>query len=1042
MIAASYKHRIARSAQTRNNRGSFIERVAMTREQITNKLTQALPTVVCAIAVALSLWIIAITEAKAQSEGDQIEQSFKKLSAEEEAKLRAIIAVPTRKDALTIELQMQIEDKMRAAEKLGDPNFRLNVFREAIEILPNPKYRNNLGGELLSRGEITEGNKWRQEAFNVATNDYDRAFYLANIAYDMYRQNKDAEAWTNIEKSELLLKNLRPQQSWQQLTWTRTHSNLDQVKSYLHGRKGKDSAAIEAINSSVSYARQATKLVTNSSRELDKFYAYDDLAGRLNRKLHTLMEAKKLGLAESALQDYLRLFQEVELPASAQAFAFSNAARLRYNQREFVQEEKLERQALARLQGINYAATDPRILDRHQWIAIALFGQKRYKESVEVFDALDQLAGNDPKLKARVRFSSARSRSYLFNNMPREALPLLASNAEGRAKFYGLYPSGAQHFFTAQASGLQGVALWRIGTADAKAQAYPILQASVRDYMAPENVDFLENIGIRKEVRELIFSTYLEAASQVNAADALAALGVADWLRGGLVQEALGDAAVRAATSNDTLSGLVRQDQDARNEIKGVRNFLGGETGDAVSPLPGVAAQMRERINLLERSRSELQAQIKAKFPDYEKLVRPLPPSTAEIQTRLANNEALVVLQPTDDAVYVWALTKDGAGSFYRANVSNAQLVRLVRRLRANLDVAGIDPSRRPAFDHAAAQDLYAKLLAPVQQRLAGKTSLIVAAGGVLGQIPFGVLETGNFSPSTGSGRTVSDAPWLIKQAAITHVPSVAAWLSMRALPHQTAPQPMLAWGDPLFNLALASNTASKGEVRKVDLTRASTAVDLEKEDPHSALKYANIPALPETRDELMAIAKTLGADAAKDLILGSKATRESVLAENKNGELAKRRVVAFATHGLMAGDLPNLTQPALAMAGTKDDATNVLAPLLTLEDVLTLKLNADWVVLSACNTAAADGKAEEALSGLARGFFYAGSRSLLVTHWAVDSESAVQLTTETFKNYQSKPTEAKAESLRQAMLTVMANPATAHPTYWAPYALVGDGAR
>jgi CHAT domain-containing protein len=166
------------------------------------------------------------------------------------------------------------------------------------------------------------------------------------------------------------------------------------------------------------------------------------------------------------------------------------------------------------------------------------------------------------------------------------------------------------------------------------------------------------------------------------------------------------------------------------------------------------------------------------------------------------------------------------------------------------------------------------------------------------------------------------------------------------------------------------------------------------------------------------------------------------VLIENKNGNLYKQRVVAFATHGLMAGDLPNLMQPALAMAGTKDDATNILAPLLTLEDVLTLKLNADWVVLSACNTAAADGKAEEALSGLARGFFYAGSRSMLVTHWAVDSESAVILTTQTFHNNQTKTTEAKAESLRKAMLTVMNTPNMEHPTYWAPYALVGDGAR
>lgn len=151
---------------------------------------------------------------------------------------------------------------------------------------------------------------------------------------------------------------------------------------------------------------------------------------------------------------------------------------------------------------------------------------------------------------------------------------------------------------------------------------------------------------------------------------------------------------------------------------------------------------------------------------------------------------------------------------------------------------------------------------------------------------------------------------------------------------------------------------------------------------------------------------------------------------------------VAFATDGLMTGDLPNLNQPALALAATGQESSNPLALLLTLEDVLTLKLNADWVVLSACNTAAAGGKAEEALSGLARGFFYAGSRSLLVTHWAVESESAKLLTTNTFAHYAEHPEAPKAESLRQAMLPVMEKPEFAHPAYWAPYALVGDGGR
>jgi CHAT domain-containing protein len=117
-------------------------------------------------------------------------------------------------------------------------------------------------------------------------------------------------------------------------------------------------------------------------------------------------------------------------------------------------------------------------------------------------------------------------------------------------------------------------------------------------------------------------------------------------------------------------------------------------------------------------------------------------------------------------------------------------------------------------------------------------------------------------------------------------------------------------------------------------------------------------------------------------------------------------------------------------------------SPLLTLEDVLSLKLNADWVVLSACNTAGADGKAEEALSGLARGFFFAGSRSLLVTHWSVESESAMQLTTQTFAAYQKDPAIRRAEALRQGMLSTMKSPNYGHPAFWAPYALVGEGGR
>ena len=251
----------------------------------------------------------------------------------------------------------------------------------------------------------------------------------------------------------------------------------------------------------------------------------------------------------------------------------------------------------------------------------------------------------------------------------------------------------------------------------------------------------------------------------------------------------------------------------------------------------------------------------------------------------------------------------------------------------------------------------------------------------------------------------------------------------------------MMAWGDPVFDLKMASaRLPGESGTRALETLRAvqhSSGLDRPVEDSQSM--YSRIPPLPETRDEVMQLAKILNSDPTKDLKLGAQATRESVLESSRSGALQKKQIIVFATHGLLAGDLPDLNQPALAMAANAkpDDS-----PLLTLEDVLGLKLNADWVVLSACNTAGEDGKAHEALSGLARGFFFAGSRSLLVTHWSVESESAMLLTTKTFAAYKTEGGMRRAEAIRQAMLDVMKIDKFAHPTYWAPYALVGEGGR
>jgi CHAT domain-containing protein len=248
-----------------------------------------------------------------------------------------------------------------------------------------------------------------------------------------------------------------------------------------------------------------------------------------------------------------------------------------------------------------------------------------------------------------------------------------------------------------------------------------------------------------------------------------------------------------------------------------------------------------------------------------------------------------------------------------------------------------------------------------------------------------------------------------------------------------------MAWGDPVFDPSQASIPAQT--VRNVNFTRSASS-ELEQQ-PIDGLKiYHAIPPLPDTREELQEIAKTLNANPLTDLFLGQAATKQSVIKANQQGELAKRKVIVFATHGLMAGDLPHLTQPAIALAADGTEVKDVTSPLLLLEDVLSLKLNADWVVLSACNTAADDGRAQEALSGLARGFFYAGGRSLLITHWAVESESAKEISTQTLQYFSQNPNAPKSASLRAAMLQVMSNSNYKHPAFWAPYVLVGDSQR
>jgi CHAT domain-containing protein len=275
-----------------------------------------------------------------------------------------------------------------------------------------------------------------------------------------------------------------------------------------------------------------------------------------------------------------------------------------------------------------------------------------------------------------------------------------------------------------------------------------------------------------------------------------------------------------------------------------------------------------------------------------------------------------------------------------------------------------------------------------------------------------------------------------VRKHAITVLPSTASLKILRREKSiAAAAEPMIGFGDPIFDRTARSSPNQK----MVRLDRSLPEFYRGAVADAAALGKA-LPALPETADELRAVAKELGAKP-DDIKLGEAASVPNV----KRAQLEKYRVIYFATHALVAGEVEEFAkvkaEPALVLSipeepSVEDDG------LLRASDVAMLKMNADFVVLSACNTAAGDKTGAEALSGLARAFFYAGARSLIVSNWEVDSDSTVALMTGLFDALKSDPHLTHAEALRLSVLKMISNPSRpewVQPKFWAPFVVVGE---
>jgi CHAT domain-containing protein len=564
---------------------------------------------------------------------------------------------------------------------------------------------------------------------------------------------------------------------------------------------------------------------------------------------------------------------------------------------------------------------------------------------------------------------------------------------------------------------------------------------------------------------QTLYAGYLPIAWQADAADAsmreqafraaqdLDVSGAARALAQAAARVGAGECAIETK-ADDCLATLARRQQDLALALRARDRELLAATakGDGAT-----AARLRARVQADTEALAKVDARLRERFPDYATLVSPRALAIAQVQSRLQPDEALLLLVPAGKDVFAFGIGPNAA-RWQRIAGGGERIGAQVARLRCQADPANCGGSTqdtrgvasvfgqakaqgRRAFDRDAAHALYRELVAPVEPAFAAAKRLYVVASGPIGGLPLGVLVTS--PPLAGEDdadpAVLARTAWLADRYALTTLPAVS---SLRALtrPAHTgvATQSFLGFGDPV--LMGGGGSGARGAAPRVFRSVDSSGIALA--DP-STLRTQMAP-LPGTRVELAAMAAALHAPA-NALHLGEAATEAAVKA---SAALANTRVVAFATHGLLPREVRGLEEPGLVFtpperASAADDG------VLAASEAATLALSADWLILSACNTAAADGSAAgDSLSGLARAFLYAGARALLVSHWRVRDDVTAVLTVETLRN---RGGGSRAQALQQAMHAVRTgklsdgsqlpgwNPAWAHPSAWAPFVVVSD---
>jgi CHAT domain-containing protein/tetratricopeptide (TPR) repeat protein len=422
--------------------------------------------------------------------------------------------------------------------------------------------------------------------------------------------------------------------------------------------------------------------------------------------------------------------------------------------------------------------------------------------------------------------------------------------------------------------------------------------------------------------------------------------------------------------------------------------------------------QDQAKIGELEKGLGQADAELgnwlrelRRRNPRYATLKYPEPVTLADAQRMLDEKTILLSYSLTEPQSFLFAISRNDFQ--VKRLPSEAKLAASVQKL-----LAAITDKNNPApaeYRRQAAR-LSQQLLQPVSQMLAGKKALVIVADGALHRLPFEAL----FRPGVPAQGDLRRLPYLIRQFAISYAPSASVLAELRNESHETAPKGFIAFGDPMYEQRAAGVIAS---------TLRAT----------SAGGQLNLQRLPYSHTEIDGIAQLFAKDDS-ELFFGEAATEENVKAPER---LSHYRMVHFSTHGYLNEARPRFSGLVLSLRSSSSrTAANPQSEdgLLSAYEIFNLKLKADLVVLSACETGLGKEVKGEGLMSLTRAFMYAGTPSVVVSLWNVNDESAADLMIRFYRHLLTGMN--KSEALRQAQLETI--PENGFPFFWAPFVLVG----